>query len=157
MSVSTGVFYDSLIAGYSSTTISWAAAQIGSILAGLSADPVTHVFLNWGVNEMSAMPSEATWIADYTTVLDAVHTKWPDAKCYVMRPWKRGYDSEAATIHGWIDTLVAARSSFAYVGPDEAVWLKGSDDGATNTSDGVHYSAAGKVAASRAWLSLWGY
>ena len=115
--------------------------------------------LNWGANEMvwAGLPAEATWRGYYTTILDAIHAKWPDATCYLMRPWAQGQDADAATLSGWISTVVAARSSFAAVGPDEAVWLKGVDDGATNTTDGVHYSTAGHAAAVTAWLTVLGY
>ncbi len=36
---------------------------------------------------------------------------------------------------------------------DERVTVKGSDDGASETSDGIHYSNAGAVLVTAAWLA----
>jgi hypothetical protein len=40
---------------------------------------------------------------------------------------------------------------------DERVWLEGGDDGATMTTDGVHYSSAGQTACAAAWQTVLGY
>lgn len=144
--------------GVGGQTTQQAASTINSMIAGLSPQqPVVNILLNWGANDMGGLPAEATWEGYYYTILDALHAQWPNAKCYIMRPWKRGFDADAATLHGWIDTIVAARSTFAAVGPDEAVWLKGSDNGATNTTDGQHYSAAGEIACASVWQTTLGY
>jgi hypothetical protein len=63
---------------------------------------------------------------------------------------------QADEFAGWIDTLIVARA-YVRAGPDERVWLKGQDDGATNTTDGVHYSAAGQTACAGKWRALLGY
>ncbi len=115
-----------------------------------------QVLLNWGVNYDDATADEATWKANYLAIIDKVHAKAPLAAVYLMRPWKVGYDARAAVLHGWIDDIVAARA-FTYVGPDEAVWLEGGDDGATNTADGIHYSAAGQTACAAQWATVLGY
>lgn len=144
--------------GKGGETLGGASTRVITDLAGIPNRPEPlYALLNWGVNEMAGLPAEATWESYYYTILDAIHAKWPNTKCYIMRPWKVGYDAQAATLNGWITTIVAARSTFAYVGPDEAVWLKAGDNGATNTSDGVHYSTAGHAAAVTAWLTVLGY
>lgn len=144
--------------GKGGETLGGAATRVVADLALLPNRPEPmFVLLNWGVNEMASLPTEATWAASYYTVLDAIHAKWPDAKCYLTRPWKQGFDAQAATLNGWITTIVAARSTFAFVGSDEAVWLKAADDGATNTTDGVHYSAAGHTASVTPNLTALGY
>ncbi len=121
-------------------------------------DAVTHVLMNWGVNDIaSGLPVEATWKANYLAIIDYVHTRFPQAAIYIMRPWRRGFDSECATLHTWIDDIVAARQ-FTAVGPDEAVWLKGSDNGIAETdAGGVHYSAVGIPLAAAAWKAALGY
>lgn len=140
-------------------TVAAAATRVIGVLAQRPATPEPlYVLMNWGVNEQIAgLPAEATWETNYYTILDAINAKWPNAKCYLMRPWAQGQDADADTMAGWIATVVTARSAFANLGPDERVWLKGADNGATNTSDGVHYSAAGQTAAVTAWLSTLGY
>jgi len=111
-----------------------------------------------GANDWSGgLPAEVTWEADYEAILDAIHAKWPTVRVYIMRPWDRGHDADAAIVSGWITTIQTARSSFVTVGPDEAVWLKGADNGATMTTDGVHYSAAGNAEAAIQWQAVLGY
>ena len=88
--------------------------------------------------------------------IDILQTKWPAAKIYCVQTWIRGKNGEAATMAGWINTIVAARAN-TFVGHNETVWLEGGDDGATMTSDGVHYSAAGNVEAAVQWKATLGY
>lgn len=120
-------------------------------------DPVKEVTMNWGVNEMGALPAEATWEANYEAIIDKVHTKWPDAQIRLMYPWKQGFDADAATLHGWVNVIVAARGPYTHSGADEAVWLKGSDNGVSETVDGIHYSTLGKSLCAKAWLTAMGY
>jgi hypothetical protein len=128
-----------------------------SIAATLAAQPNNHTIIcyNIGVNDFG-VATEAAWIADVQAVADAIHTRWPAAVFYVMRPWKAGFDSTADTYAGWIDTIAASRT-FIELGPDERVWLKGGDNGATNTMDGIHYSAAGQTACAAAWQTTLGF
>lgn len=153
----TGTPWQAYNGGVGGSTV-WSYLPLADgILAAFPADasPGDYkvVTLNWGANDVGSLPAEATWEADYLAIIDKVHAKAPNAKVYLMRPWRRGYDAECATLHGWIDTIVAARA-FTYVGPDEAVWMKGADDGATMTVDGVHYSAAGTTEAAAQWLAV---
>lgn len=135
------------------------AAEIASALATVPTSGFVRpdVLINLGANELlGTLPTEAAWEADYVTVIDAVVAKWSDARVYIMRPWVRGKTSECNTVAGWIATIIAARPGVAFAGPDERVWLKGADDGATMTYDGVHYSAAGHAECAAQWLSvLW--
>ncbi len=141
-------------------TVVSALTVMDATLAALPDDFVrgdySAVLLNWGANDVGSLPAEATWEADYLAIIDKVHAKAPNAKVYLMRPWRRGYDAEAATLHGWIDTIVAARA-FTYVGPDEAVWMKGADNGAAMTTDGIHYSTAGQAECAAQWKTVLGY
>jgi len=146
--------------GVSGASVATYLAQTDAILATFPTDATTGdyraVTLNWGVNGTDQTADEATWTANYLAIIDKVHAKAPNALVYLMRPWMVGYDARAAVLHGWIDTIVAARA-FTRVGPDEAVWVKGSDNGATMTLDGVHYSAAGNTEAAIQWQTVLGY
>lgn len=136
------------------TTAAFWAANIGATLA-TEKDNHVIVLYNIGVNDFGS-GVEAQWIADVLTVADAVKARWPDAVFYIMRPWKRGFNTTADTYAGWIDQIVAART-FIILGPDERVWLKGSDDGATITTDGIHYSAAGETECAVQWQTVLGF
>jgi hypothetical protein len=114
--------------------------------------------VNVGVNDFSLSLTSGEWIGYMQTIIDAIHTKWPRALIYVAKPWSRGFDATADTFAGWVDTLVASRSSFASVGTDERVWLKGSDNGTTMTTDGTHYSVpTGQAENAAQWRTVLGY
>lgn len=140
-----------------------AASATGAAYYALNIDgymatfPDNHyaVLYNIGVNDFG-IASHAQWVADVEYVIDAIHAKWPESKVYLTKPWKRNFDATADTFAGWIDEIVAARS-FVYVGDDERVWLKGSDNGATMTADGIHYTAAGQAQAAVQKQAVLGY
>lgn len=135
------------------TTVEYWATNIATWLASAVGTP-DYVLINLGVNEMASLPAEATWENNYQIVIDAVKTKYPQALIWLVRPWKRGYTAAANTIAGWIDTIVSSNLGVVYVGPDERIWLEGGDDGATMTTDGIHYSDAGVVEASNQWSTI---
>jgi len=130
---------------------------------------IPAVLINYGVNDIyyptgyGGLPSgianldQTQWKANLTAMLDAIHAKWPAAAVYVTRPWVRGFDSDCNTLAGWISDVVATRATFAAVGDDERVWLKGADNGATMTSDGLHYSVAGNTEKAAQMKTLLGY
>ena len=110
---------------------------------------VTHVALNWGVNDMSSWPlNQASWVSQYGQILSYLHTRFPNAVFYISYPWRVGFDSEAATIHSWVDEVIvnantSGASCFASV--DESVTIKAADNGfletdASTGGSGVHYS-----------------
>lgn len=140
--------------GVGASTAGYWAANIGAALAA-QADNHTAVLVSLGVNDFGTA-TEAAWKADMLTVMDACAARWPQAIIYVSKPWKRDFDGAADTYAGWVDDIVAARA-YAAVGDDERDWLKGADDGATNTSDGVHYSTAGQAAKTAAIQAAMGY
>lgn len=114
-----------------------------------------YILINLGVNDFDTQV-EATWKASYTSILDKLNAKWPSAQIYCMKTWRRGYTTQANTQAGWLDAVIATRS-FAHAGPDERVWLEGGDDGATMTTDGIHYSTAGQTEAGVQWQAAIGY
>lgn len=157
-----------IAAGYSGVVVPWIGipgASVASTKARVDADVAarTEKFLNallfnLGAAEMAGtMPAQATWEADVGYILDAFHAKYPAIQVYVAKPWRRDQDADADTLAGWIDNVVAARAGWANVGHDERVWLKGADNGATMTYDGVHYSAAGNTECTAQWKAILGY
>lgn len=163
ITVGAGVPWANYNGGYSGTTVATNLAMMDGMLAAapVDAEYSMAVLINLGVNDcFFGLPAEATWKANYRSILDKVHAKAPKSPVYLMRPWGRTYDACAATLHGWIDDLVATAGADGlpvHVGPDEAVWLKGVDDGATMTSDGTHYSAAGNAEAVVQWRAVAGF
>lgn len=132
----------------SGSTVAVIKGQIDALLTGhaSNADVDNCFIINLGVNEMAALPDSATWVGNYLYIIDALKVKYPNSVVYLTKPWKRGYSAQANVLSGWIDSILAERSTFAYVGDDERIWLENGDDGATMTLDGVHYSSAGNTA-----------
>ena len=118
-----------------------------------------YVLVNAGANELlTTIPSEATWNASLGALLDAEHALAPNALVIVSYPWVATKDVGAATLKSRIDTVLSTRSAWAIAGVDEAVVIKAGDDGATNTSDGTHYSnPAGNTAYAAAMQAVMGY
>jgi lysophospholipase L1-like esterase len=112
------------------------------------------ILLNIGANDVAALPAQATWEANLATCLDAWHTKWPKAHIYITRPWRQTYDAQCNLLAGYIDNVIATRTTFAHLGVDERVFLKGSDNGATYTSDGIHPNHLGHMLAANEWRKL---
>lgn len=117
--------------------------------------------MNWGVNDMGGGGLiDATWISQYGQIIDYLHTRFPNATLVISYPWRQGFDSQSATMHGWIDTVIANCAGIGATcipGVDEMVTIKGSDNGATATRDGVHYSAAGFSLYAAAMKAILGY
>jgi len=144
------------VSGY--TWANWATNIAASLAATtVGTECVAEVLIDLGVNDVTLGATEAQLKADAATVMDALHAKWPRARIGVAHPWKRGSTAALATLSGWLDAVMAdGRSTWTFAGPDEAVWLEGGDDGATMTSDGVHYSAAGQAENAAQWKTAMG-
>jgi len=141
LQLASGLHWETSNGGVSGATVASAAAGISSILALLpdTTDPNVEVLCNWGSNDSVSMPAEATFKANYLAILDAIHAKWPQAKARMTLPWRRGYDANCDTLATWIGAVQASRA-WAYIADDERVWMKGADNGATMSVDGIHYS-----------------
>lgn len=138
-------------------TVALMAASIVADLAAVTDTP-THILFNLGANDSLALPAQAVWEANLATILDAMHTKWPSIRIYVSRPWRRGAPAGSLdSIATWINNVRATRTAWVFLGDDERVWLEGGDDGATNTSDGLHYSVAGAAAKAAQMVTVLGY
>lgn len=142
--------------GVSGATVESTLLAIDSTLATMARN-YKYVLINLGVNNFVSLPEEATWRSNYQSIITAINGKWPTAKLYLTKPWKRDYDATAVTVAGWIDTLVAANPGVCFVADNEAVWLKGADNGATMTLDGIHYSAAGMTEKANQMITVLGY
>ena len=54
------------------------------------------ILLNFGVNDGAAQ--EADWTTQYGYILDQMHARWPNARCYVAKFWTQGADARAERI-----------------------------------------------------------
>lgn len=151
-----GLDYRVTVGSVGGATVAIRAASIAADLAALPLR-VNDVLINLGSNDVSALPAEATWKADLSAILDAMHTQWPSAKVYVMRPWRRDYATECDSLATWIADVISTRSAWALVGPDERVFLENGDDGVTYATDGVHPNAAGYALTAAQWQTVMGY
>lgn len=132
-------------------------AQLATLVSanvGTEYTTPRYATINIGANDMNPLPSATTWKGNLTTIINTLRDKWPSILIYVAKPWRQGEDADSTTMAGWIDTVIATYASGVYAGPNESVWLKGSDDGATNTTDGIHYSVAGNTACAAQWLAV---
>jgi hypothetical protein len=139
-------------------TMSELRGFIDADLAAMTDDAVFApkvVLVNATVNSIGAVGLQ--WQTDLAYIVDAMHTKYPSALVYIAKPWRQGYDAQCDTLAGYIDTIIAARAGWAFAGHDERVWLKGADDGATMTYDGIHYTAVGNTEAASQWQTALGY
>lgn len=127
-------------------------ADIAARASSLAPD---YILVNMGVNDTGTLPTQGNFTTGYLYVLDALHAVWPTARIGCMRIWKRNENADSATVNGWIDLCIAARA-FAFTGPDESVFLKGSDDGNTYTTDGTHPNRAGYTLTATQWQSAMG-
>lgn len=138
----------------------YTAAQMKTYIdANLSsvAGTAHRATINLGANDMSSMPVQATFKANYTSIIDSLRAKWSGIKIYCALPWRQGLDSDSNTLCTWILDVIATYPSNVYAGLDERVTIKAGDNGVTNTVDGIHYSAAGETAAAAGWLTAMGY
>lgn len=144
--------------GTSGATVGSYASTIVARLAALPADlPVPTALLNLGSNDLAAGTAESAYKTSLGAIMDAVVARYPAARVHVTLPWRRGYNAAADSMATWIADVVAARPAFSEVADDERSWMKGADDGATMTSDGVHYSTAGHAEKTSQMLTEMGY
>lgn len=115
-----------------------------------------YILVNVGANDASGGTAQATFEAAYGSFLDKLHVKWPNALIYCMRVWVRGFAAACNNIDNtWIPNVLATRS-WAFIGPDERVFLENSDDGATYTVDGIHPNRLGYILTASQWKTTLG-
>jgi hypothetical protein len=140
--------------GVGSTTVAMWVSTIAGVVASVNENQ-RYCLFNLGVNELVSMPTKSTWEANYQTLINTVATRWPTIRIYISYPWGQGYDTNAATMHGWINDLIAANPTTVFAGDDEAVWQKGSDNGVTMGI--LHYTAAGDTEKANQMKTVLGY
>ena len=112
---------------------------------------LTHIAMNWGVNDQGeggANLTESLWISRYDAIISYLHDRFPNAVFYASYPWRVGWDTQAASMKGWIDTVISHCSNIGATcsaGVDEAIVIKANDNGYLETDistngSGVHYT-----------------
>ena len=128
----------------------------------LSARGYTPDFalIDIGINERNS-PNAANFEMNLAYAIDQIHARWPNCRILVMKIWARGYDSFADTYATSVDNVLSTRSAFASSPPglDERIWLKGADNGASETDAiGLHPNVAvGYPLMAAAWRAAMGY
>lgn len=139
-------------------TTATAAGAIDAFLAGFpeQGDTPAFVLVNLGSNDLTGASdgsiTEAAWSANFAYILDAVHAKWPSAQVRVALPYWSGLTTGMDRMDGtWIPAILASRSSWAAVGPDERSYLPG------NLTDATHPNATGYALTAAEWQTAMGY
>ena len=129
-------------------TDAWIAATV---------TPPNVVLINIGVNDVVAGTTQSNFESRLGSVLDKVHTAWPDAVIFVAKVWRGDQPSYPAlcdTMNDvWMPNVLSVRP-WASFGLDERLVIRDPDDGVTKTSDKVHYNPAGDTALANAWQAL---
>lgn len=135
-------------------TVAQGAAAIDADLAAKNAyyDP-DYIFVDYGLNTIGAGMDEEALATDYAYIIDALHTKWPNARVYCTRIWKNGFETYANIFDDEIlPSIVATRASWAGLGIDKRDILN-----LTNSPDGTHQNFDGYKAIAAAWQAFLGY
>lgn len=133
---------------------------VGQIKAAIDSDlsmaygNATYALINMGANNVEN-PLDVNYSSDYGYVLDAIHAKWPACKIYCMRIWRRSTSNLTLQANA-VASVVSARPSFCFLGPDERVFLENADNGATYTTDGIHPNHAGHLLTAAQWRTVLG-
>jgi lysophospholipase L1-like esterase len=128
------------------TALDWSYTQLGPNAAQYLADSSSSLgyFERIGIQlgEHDMVGSTTSSIGTNATLLvDAINAKFPSAKLYIDFPWALPADANYASAKSQLQAVIAARSSFCFAGVDQGVVLKGGDNGASETSDGIHFSS----------------
>jgi lysophospholipase L1-like esterase len=156
MQATTGEPWDDLNWAVAGDTLAVAAGRVAADLAGITQTPA-YVCLTYGVNDVESMPAEVATKANWRTILDAIHAKWPGVRVGVSTVWSRDYAADCTTWNSWITDVLAegAYSGFCAAGPDQTVYLEGGDNGATYMqADGKHPNDAGYALMAQQWAAL---
>jgi len=132
----------------------------GAMFPSFKASPAPEfVLINVGVNDVANAVIEENFIADYNAVITALHAKWPAALIGLMRIGNRWGEPGQITLQNsmddsWIPEIVSENSAYAFLGPDERVFLEGGDNYASYTVDGCHPNHAGYALTADEWFAL---
>ncbi len=130
------------------------ASRYVSLAADIAAVPVgfvpDYILYNLGTNDAAALPARATYLSQAGAILDGLHAAFPTARIGMMQVCNTNYLASCGTLSAWNAELVAARTAWASLGPDESPALVGS-------ADGIHPNQTGYVitgALWRAWMGV---
>lgn len=133
------------------------------VLGTIPDSPIPdYILLNMGVNDIGTYDiSQADFEANYGIILDALHAKFPSAMMYLMRIGNGAFSAPQTTKQNlmddtWIPNILSSRGSFAFLGPDERVFLENGDGYTTLTVDLCHPNVAGYAATAAAWKTVIG-
>lgn len=147
--------FTSMQATLGGAKIEWIATNTMLYCSRLTASPES-ILVNVGAND-GATTNDAAFTNYYALLLDSLHTNFPSASVYVMGLWIHGgYSNAAVNIKNVGKSLVAARSSWCFNGPDESVFLENGDNGATYMYDDVHPNHAGYLKTAEQWRATLG-
>lgn len=148
---------------YRNATFGWTTNNVYTTIDARLAIAVgtpDYVFYNVGVNDTNGgdgiNPTQADWQTQTGYILDAIHTKWPNAQIILNNQWCRLSPNACNTIATWRATVVTARSSFCRIGWSEWI-LENGDNGVTYTADGIHPNYAGYAIVAQQWRNCVGY
>lgn len=101
--------------------------------------------------------AQANYPTNLQYTVEAIKAKYANAEIFISFPWVRGMEASNAQLHTYIDNVIALHPDYCFPGDDECIWMEGGDNGATMSTDGVHYSDAGYVAKRAAVRAIIGY
>jgi lysophospholipase L1-like esterase len=147
--------------GVGGITVALMQASIDLWLIGCQQPP-DYVVLDLGVNDVAngqGQVDPATWESNMGYIVDACHTKWPSAKVYQIQTWASSDNGQTNALDDtWKPAVIAAgRAAWCFLGPDERITLKGSDNGASETLDGTHPNRTGSTAMGAAIKTALGF
>lgn len=104
---------------------------------------LSFVLINIGANDTAT--SQANFELYLADVLDKVHAKWPSTTILVWKIWRRDAEAQMNLIDDtYIPNVLASRPWATSPSElDERIYLKGSDNGASETTDGIHPTTLG--------------
>lgn len=142
---------------YGGYTMGQLLAAAPAVLDTVTAPAPDYILVNLGANDLTASPSPTTetdFKQAMSDLIDLLRSYYPNASIWFAKPWIRSHDSDSFTMGTWIAAVAASKN--VNVGINENVWLKGADNGVTNTYDGIHYSGAGETACAAQWKAVLG-
>lgn len=159
-STHTSEWYKPGIIADNGITTAQRATTVVDDLAAVTRAP-DAILYNLGSNDAffgdAEAGDEAAWKANLTTIWDAMHAAFPDARIHYSNTWRAGgYESEFNRLAQWYADVAAGRS-YVSLCDDERVWGKSTDGGATMFHDGVHFSRSGAAEKARLAAACLGY
>lgn len=130
---------------------------IASNLAALPDTPAPDcALINIGANDVANLGTEEYCKGKLRTYVEAINAKWATTPIYFMRPWYGAYEAACDTLAGYLSDI-AGEYAYVNLGPDERVFIKGDDNGASTTmlpQPNAHPNGWGRRLAALEWADL---